>query len=555
MNEKRINSYKMQIQSLAELCINEIYENKFLEEKKTHYNNHINFIKSILIKKDVNNPLQIKKEMKQLHNSLILSNNTLKKEKKCLYNKYLSYQDNLSKEGSFSDKQKLTNVKSDNLLLIYQIKEKDDIINRLTQAIDSLKKNLYFKEQKRELSVNDKWGKYYYTLNLNDVGEKMMSQCTNFIQYNNKCFKKEKEKKLTNQKKDYYNEIINFYNKELNSNKEIKKQEKNKNTKNINDNNKNHKKILTQTVILKNENELSLFDQKNYEDYLDENLSIQQEQEKNNLNIDLNKTNTIEYLEDINSDKLNNNKNKKNKFKNSKIEFLTVDELFDVNNHEGKEEAIIDDELHSDDDIIFELKIKPLKKIGIHYMPKIKKQVPFINLSQIEYNKQKVMNEADLYSLQRRKLKNQNVDENIKNMKKKVKKYRHKCKLNQKKISVFENYAKNMENNYKALKPLKIQSSLGGVKIPKIQNFFVNGFNKDNNIFDDIDLGDDDSDNLDEDETDINYNETFNCNKIYKNDKNNIFLNNNSHNKYLKTKDSDKKVGSDNDKVNKANSK
>jgi len=556
MNEKRINSYKMQIQSLAELCINEIYENKFLEEKKSHYNKHINFIKSILIKKDVNNPLQIKQEMKQLHNSLTLSNNTLKKEKKILYNKYLSYQDNISKESSFSDKQKLTNVKSDNLLLIYQIKEKDDIINRLTQAIEALKKNIYFKEQKRELTVNDKWGKYYYTLNLNDVGEKMMLQCTNFIQYNNKCFKKEKEKNLTNKKKDYYNEIINFYNKELNSNKEIEKQEKNKNAKNSSNNNKNHKKILTQTMILKNEKELSLFDPKNYEDYLDENISIQQEQEKNNLNIDLNKTNTIQYLEDINIDKINNNKNKKNKLKNSKIEFLTVDELFDVNNHEGKEEAIIDEELHSDDDIIFELKIKPLKKIGIHYMPKIKKQVPFINLSQIEYNKQKVMNEADLYSLQRRKLKNQNVDENIKNMKKKVKKYRHKCKLNKKKITVFENYAKNMENNYKALKPLKIQSSLGGVKIPKIQKFFVNGggFNN-NNILDDIDLGDDDSDNLDEDETDINYNETFNCNKIFKSDKNNIFVNNNLHNKYLKTKDSDKKVGCDNDKVNRANSK
>lgn len=555
MNEKRINSYKMQIQSLAELCINEIYENKFLEEKKSHYNKHINFIKSILIKKDVNNPLQIKQEMKQLHNSLTLSNNTLKKEKKSLYNKYLSYHDNISKEGFFSDKQKLTNVKSDNLLLIYQIKEKDDIINRLTQAIDSLKKNVYFKEQKRELTVNDKWGKYYYTLNLNDVGEKMMLQCTNFIQYNNKCFKKEKEKNLTNQKKEYYNEIINFYNKELNSDKEIK-QEKNKNIKNIiNNNNKNHKKILTQTMILKNEKELSLFDPKNYEDYLDENISIQQEQEKNNLNIDLNKTNTIQYLEDINTDKINNNKNKKNKFKNSKIEFLTVDELFDVNNHEGKEEAIIDEELHSDDDIIFELKIKPLKKIGIHYMPKIKKQVPFINLSQIEYNKQKVMNEADLYSLQRRKLKNQNVDENIKNMKKKVKKYRHKCKLNKKKITVFENYAKNMENNYKALKPLKIQSSLGGVKIPKIQKFFVNGNGFNNNILDDIDLGDDDSDNLDEDETDINYNETFNCNKICGRDKNNIFVNNNLHNKYLKTKDSDKKVGCDNDKVNRANSK
>jgi len=80
-------------------------------------------------------------------------------------------------------------------------------------------------------------------------------------------------------------------------------------------------------------------------------------------------------------------------------------------------------------------------------LPKIRKQVPFINLSQIEYNKKKVMNEADLYSLQRRKLINQNVDENIKNMKKKVKKYKHICKLNKKKVTAIENYAKNMENN------------------------------------------------------------------------------------------------------------
>ena len=127
--------------------------------------------------------------------------------------------------------------------------------------------------------------------------------------------------------------------------------------------------------------------------------------------------------------------NKKIK-KESKIEFLTVDELFDINNHEGKAEEIIDDELHSDDDIIFELKIKPLKKIGIHYYPKIKKQIPLINLSQIEYNKQKVINEADLYSLQKRKFKYQNIDENIKTMNKKVKKYKHICKLNKNKMMI-----------------------------------------------------------------------------------------------------------------------
>ena len=75
----------------------------------------------------------------------------------------------------------------------------------------------------------------------------------------------------------------------------------------------------------------------------------------------------------------------------------------------------------------------------------------------------------------------------------KEKKYKHICKLNKKKVKVFENYAKNIENNYKALKPLKIQSSLGGVKIPKIQKFFENENNFD---IDNIDLGDDDSDIL-----------------------------------------------------------
>jgi hypothetical protein len=217
-----------------------------------------------------------------------------------------------------------------------------------------------------------------------------------------------------------------------------------------------------------------------------------------------------------------------------------------VNNHEGKEEAIIDDELHSDEETTFEIKIKPLKKIGIHYIPKIRKQVPIINLSQIEYNKQKIMNEADLYSLQKRKYKNQNVEENIKTMQKKVKKFKNKCKLNKKKMEVFENYAKNIENNYKVLKPLKIQSSLGGAKIPKI---LMNGFKNDNQ-FDDIDLGDNDSDNLEEGESDTK-NDTFNFTKLP--DKNYII--NHLDNKNFKQKDNDKKISPENNNLNRANSK
>ena len=540
MNEKKIKDSKLQIQCLAELCINQISENKFLEEKKELYNKHLNFIKSILINKS--NTLNIKKEITQLRDTLLLSNTSLKNENKILNNKLSLYQDNISKEGSFSEKQKLINAKSDNLLLIYQIKEKDDIIKRLSNALESLRINKYFKESKRESSVNNKWGHYYITLNLNNLAEKMIYQCQNFIQYNNKCFKKEKEKTQINDKKKYLNELINFYRNELGDKIKTEVSKKIKNS------NKNNKTLLTQTMILKNEKELSLFEGK--DDYLNDNLLINKEV-NNNLNV--NKTTQFEEDENQINKYISHEIKKKTKHKNSKFNFLTVDELFDVNNHEGKEEAIIDDELHSDEDLIFETKIKPLKKIGIHYLPKIKKQVPFINLSQIEYNKQKVMNEADLYSLQRRKFKNQNVDENIKNIKKKVKKYKYKCKLNKKKMNVFENYAKNIENNYKALKPLKIQSSLGGVKIPKIQNFFTNGINNNDNMLDDIDLGDDDMDNLEEDELDINNNETY-TGTITIGDKSNIHIYN-LNKKNLKQKESDKKIREDLNKLNRINSK
>ena len=166
------------------------------------------------------------------------------------------------------------------------------------------------------------------------------------------------------------------------------------------------------------------------------------------------------------------------------------------------------------------------------------------------------MNEADLYSFQRRKYINQNVDENIKNMKKRVNKYKYKCKLNKKKVNVFENYAKNIESNYKILKPLKVQSSLGGVKIPKIQNFFMNGFNnKNENAFEDIDLGDDDSDNLDEEDIDnTTYNATYSNNKISISAKNNIQIYN-LNNKKMKIKDTSDKIREDINKLTRANSK
>ena len=602
MKEKKINQSKQKIQSLAEQCKNKIYENKFLVQQKERFTKQINFIKDILINNsrsennnsNINNNEQIKKtylieKMKELHNSLVTLNYNLKNEKKKLDNKLSSYKDNLFKDDSIN-KQSFTNMQFDNFLLIYQLKEKEDNINLLNKSFTSIRENMYFKEPKREISVNDKWGEYYIKVNLINLSEKLMNESQNFISFNNKCFKKEKEKNKFKKKIEYYNEVIRYLNDYLgkkvdNENKSVNQIKKNNtNKKSIKDKKIfKDKKDLTKTILITNDNELSLFDNK--DDLFDENLLIDEEKKKieknNNLNDEKNKEKeedefyTSAFINEHNYENLfkknshemksNYNNNIKKKNTKTKMGFLTVDELFDINNHEGKEEAIIDDELHSDDETVFEIKIKPLKKIGIHYIPKIKMQVPRINLSQIEFNKQKVMNEADLYSLQRRKFKVQDLDENIKTMKKKIKKIRHICKTNKKKVEAFEKYSKNMENNYKALKPLKIQSSLAGVKIPKIQKFFQNDYNGKNSILnniEDIDLGEDDSGNSDIEDIEDDLNDTESNIKRKKSisDKNNIHIKDKSANNIMKqtkikTKENNKKIHNLNNSINRANSK
>ena len=74
-----------------------------------------------------------------------------------------------------------------------------------------------------------------------------------------------------------------------------------------------------------------------------------------------------------------NKSNQRNSFKKRKIKIPTVEELFDLANNEGEKEAIIDDELHSDEDIVFQPKVKQTKKIITNYLPKVKETVPKIS--------------------------------------------------------------------------------------------------------------------------------------------------------------------------------
>ena len=169
-----------------------------------------------------------------------------------------------------------------------------------------------------------------------------------------------------------------------------------------------------------------------------------------------------------NNKKVKNNKNQKKK----KIDFISLDELFELSNYEGKNEAIIDEELHSNDEGIFERKIIPSKNIINDYIKNIKKEVPSLNFSQIEFNKAKVINEADLYSFQRRNFEANNINERIYNIKKKIKKIKNKINLNEKKYKAIRNFIQETKNNYnKILRPIKIKSTVetGNINF-KIQN-------------------------------------------------------------------------------------
>ena len=170
-------------------------------------------------------------------------------------------------------------------------------------------------------------------------------------------------------------------------------------------------------------------------------------------------------------------KEKKKKVK-QKLNFLTFDELFDLENEEGEEELIIQEELHSDDEVVFEKKIKNKNRINTEYLPQIKKQVPGLFLNQIEFNKKKVMNEADLYSFQRREFNRQNIDQNIKTMKKKIKIMRRRKELNEQKLKVLIDFDKKAEEQYESLKKVKVLSSVKDKDISFMKKEFFNYRNK-----------------------------------------------------------------------------
>ena len=489
---------KEQIISLATDAKTKINQNKILSEQIDNYNKHLQMIKSFMNKYSKNNTItenkpneseKIKNDFKNYYQQLKKSVEELKETTKKIKQKYETNNDIYFNDAS-GDNLNYKQIQIDFFILSHSLEQKLNIIKKLKESIHFSKDYNIFREPKRETLTDSRYcDDYIDDLNI-ELQKYALYEFKQFNKYNNRCHKKRKKINNIKNKINFFNQVIQYF-EQVNHGKSNNKQ--NKSNQIVNINNKNINNNLNTNAIIKNKR---VTNKKNYKNEEDNNFynTINPYNYRGLNNDDFGKNledlNEYEIDQTFNLGKINNNlfsltsNNKINKIqtdikKNKKINLPTVEELFDLTNNEGEKEAIIDDELHSDDEIVFETKIKSKKKIVVDYLPKIKKEVPNLYLSQIEFNKSKVMNEADLYSYQRRKFQRQNMDENIKMMKKKLKIIKRRCKINEKKCETIQNFAKECENDYNRLKAIKVQMSMKQEKVNFMKKEFYTQHTKD----------------------------------------------------------------------------
>ena len=394
MKSQKLKESKEKIYSLAQNATKSINENKYLLEEISFYEKQLKLIKDIFVNstkfEEDKDKLKnyITTEISNIHNLLKSSKSKLKEEEKKLVTKIDLFYDTIFDEN-FPNKNELKEKDIDNLLLIYQIKEKDFQILKLNKMIKDLENSYYslynLKKQKKEIKVSDNTGCYYLDDDLENSTKKLNRELAYYNYNNSQLIRLNSKKKHLLKKKKLFDKFIRFC----------------------------EGKKIKESRIFKED-------------------------------------------EDKNPPKKDDGKNEK-----KKDVFLTVSKMFDVNNEEGKEEAIIDHELHSDDEIIFESKIKqPLKLTKDKNLKKIKELVPKVDLTLIDFNKQKIIKEADLYSVRKREFENEDIEEQIEEIKKKNQNNKILRRKNKKKVLALENFINKLRKDLRLLKKLKLTISV-----------------------------------------------------------------------------------------------
>ena len=391
----------------------------------------------------------------------------------------------------------LQKYRNDNFILFYNLRPKNDIIKKLNENILNSRRYSVFREAKRESYVTPVNSEAYINNDNLYLQRDLQIECKHCNKCINKLKKKMKTLKKIKEKEECLQKVIDYFEKEKNISLEKKessifKKKKENNTNNFLSFSSNKKKVANN----KRKNNMN---NNNYNSITIDELGkkYQFEEDLNDFGGGYNDDQTymankggINNLLFPNDNETKNKiekKKEKEKEVKKKFNFLTVDELFDLENDEGEKEVIIQDELHSDDEVVFEKKIKNKVRINTMYLSEIKKTVPNLYLNQIEFNKKKIMNEADLYSYQRREYFKQNVDENIRLMKKRIKKLKKRLSINKQKLQALIEFDKKAKEKYKVLKPLKVQSSLKDYNISFMRREFYNFKNKKNDIIAEVD--------------------------------------------------------------------
>ena len=509
---------KLQIKDLAQIATEKIHENKLLLETLSFYKQKIEIIKSFMnrknnnenseikttansteIKSNIDEPNineSIKKEFTEYNEDMKKFKTNLNESIKKLLVKYET-NNNIAFDESSLQNINLQKYRNDNFILFYDLRPKNDIIKKLNENILNSRRYSVFREAKRESYVTPVNSEPQINNDNLYLQRDLQIECKHFNKCINKLKKKMKTLKKIKEKEEYLQKVIDYFEKENNISLEKKessifKKKKENNTNNFLSFSSNKKKVVNN----KRKNNMN---NNNYNSITIDELGkkYQFEEDFNDLGGGYNDDQT--YMANkggINNLLFSNDNETKNKIEKKKekekevkkkFNFLTVDELFDLENDEGEKEVIIQDELHSDDEVVFEKKIKNKVRISTMYLSEIKKTVPNLYLNQIEFNKKKIMNEADLYSYQRREYFKQNVDENIRLMKKRIKKLKKRLSINKQKLQALIEFDKKAKEKYKVLKPLKVQSSLKDYNISFMRREFYNFKNKKNDIIAEVD--------------------------------------------------------------------
>ena len=462
--------------TLAKDANKKITVNKYLLKKYeifAHYN---------LLTKDIMNKCLSDQNVSPLtyftHYSKELENdyNSIKIDYNNTFSKFNTLLDECRSDISMG-KPILTERKNDEFTLEYSKIKKNDIINSIKKSIKSSKDYRLFREPKRDNLVDIKEGNKEMEKLTNELQQSMLYECKRCNKFVNKIIQYKYKAKAISQNIELLKKYIEENKFKLSNFKAFPT----KNTKiyeseNTNTNEKNSSNLNYSERTSNTSNLMNKIHEKEFENNSDDDRCF---------------------------DNINNNKGKKTR--NIFTDFISIEKMFDVANEEGEKEKIIDDELHSDDESIFENKIKTKNQLSMKYLTKIKKTINSLDLKQIHFNAAKAK-EIDIYSLQRRKYKNKNIDSKIREMNKKIENITNKLKILKEKENIMREFVKKLEENYEAIQPMIYQKSEANIKQSGFIVDSLNGIY--NNNKDEIDFDDNFLDNIEEvDEIIYNENE------------------------------------------------